>query len=180
MKIVVYGAESTGKTSLAKALADHYQTTWAAEYAREYLQKKYDNSGEICAVEDLIPIALGQIALEQEALANSRNNLIFCDTNPYQTYYYGTAYYRNFKHPGLWKLASAQHYDFYLLTYIDTPWVEDDLRDKPEEREQMHRLFKNSLEENNFPYLLVKGSLEKRLKKATEKIDELIKANPIS
>lgn len=175
MKIVTYGAESTGKTTLAQALAEHYQTVWVPEFARKFLQEKYDNSGEICAYDDLMPIAEGQLALEREAEKKAKNGLIFCDTNPLQTYYYGKAYFADFNHPELWDLIQKQPYDFYFLTYIDAPWVEDDLRDRPEARMEMHLLFKNSLEENQLPYMLLKGSLEERLNKAIHKIDSLLK-----
>lgn len=177
MKIVIYGAESTGKTTLCQALATHYNTVWVPEYARAYLQKKYDDSGEICAIEDLIPIARGQIKEEKKAIKKARNNLVFCDTNPYQTYYYGKAYFKNFKHPELWELAQQQHYDFYFLTYIDTPWIADDLRDRPEDRENMHQLFEESLKSNNFPYQTLKGSLTQRLACAISKINALIRVN---
>lgn len=174
MKIVVFGAESTGKTSLTKGLATYYNTVWVPEYARKFLQKKYDDSGEICAYEDLMPIAKGQLKLEKEAEKKTKNNLIFCDTNPLQTYYYGKAYYENFEHRELWELIQKQSYDFYFLTYIDTPWVADDLRDKPNEREKMHQLFKSALTKNNIPFMLLKGSKNERLNKAIQKVDRLL------
>lgn len=173
MKIVTYGAESTGKTSLAKALARHFNTTWVPEYARKYLQEKYNRSGEICAYDDLMPIARGQLRLEEEQLQNSNHNLLFCDTNPLQTYYYGKAYFENFNHQDLWDLSKAQKYDFYFLTYIDTPWEADDLRDKPEERKKMHQLFEDSLKENALPYVLLQGNKKERLQKAIKKVNEL-------
>ncbi len=173
MKIVAYGAESTGKSTLCQALAEHYKTVWVPEYAREYLQDKFDRSGEICAERDLWPIAKGQLKAEHEAEKKTRNNLVFCDTNVLQTYYYGKAYYKNFEDEQLLKLALEEQYDFYFLTYIDTPWEADDLRDKPDERLEMHRFFEQSLIDNNLPYILLKGSEEERLAKAIVKINEL-------
>lgn len=173
MKIVCYGAESTGKTTLAKALADYYDTAWVPEYSRDYLQDKFDQTGEICAYEDLIPIAEGQLRLENERAKGAKNGLLFSDTNVLQTYYYGKAYYNNFQHQALWNLAQAHRYDFYFLTAIDTPWVSDDLRDKPEEREDMHRLFKTSLDKNHLPYMLLEGNQSKRMEAAVAKIDSL-------
>lgn len=178
LKIVIYGAESTGKTSMAKALAKYYNTAWVPEYARDYLQRKYENCGEICAIEDLLPIAKGQLKLEQKAAEKSKNGVLFCDTNPLQTYYYGKAYYKNFKYPELWQLANQQRYDFYFLTYIDIPWVADDLRDRPNKRMAMHHLFETSLKDNNFPYLTLKGSQEERLQTAVNKVEELKSALP--
>ncbi len=43
IKVVLFGPESTGKTTLSKQLARHYNTVWTPEYAREYLQKKWNN-----------------------------------------------------------------------------------------------------------------------------------------
>ena len=56
IRVVFFGPESTGKTSLAKGLAEIYQTRWVPEFAREYLEEKLDRTGEICAPEDIWPI----------------------------------------------------------------------------------------------------------------------------
>ena len=72
------------------------------------------------------------------------------------------------------EFAIKNTYDIYFLTYIDTPWEEDDLRDRPEQREEMFNAFKNALEKYNRPYVLLKGDKETRLKKATQIIDDLI------
>lgn len=173
LKIVLYGSESTGKTTLAMALAAHYNTVWVPEYAREYLQKKYDRTGEVCAYEDLLPIAKGQLKLEAELAKKARNHLLFCDTNILETYYYGKAYYPDFHHPELWQLIKKHPYDFYFLTYIDIPWEADDLRDRPDQRAEMHQFFEQSLRENQVPYMILKGNKEERLAMAIEKLNEL-------
>ena len=79
IKIALFGPESTGKTTLANQLATHFKTTWAPEYAREYLQDKWNKKQEICSPEDLLPIAYGQIHIENQALALA-NTYLFCDT----------------------------------------------------------------------------------------------------
>jgi len=60
LKVVLFGPESTGKTTLSKQLARHYNTVWVPEYAREYLQKKWNSEQKICELDDLLPIAAGQ------------------------------------------------------------------------------------------------------------------------
>jgi nicotinamide riboside kinase len=74
IKIAMYGPESTGKTTLASQLADEFNTIWIPEFARDYLQEKWNFKQEICSQEDLIPIAIGQTQLENDAL-NKANNL---------------------------------------------------------------------------------------------------------
>ena len=174
LKIVTFGPESTGKTSLAKALAEHYHTEWVPEFAREYLQKKYDNAGEICAPEDLLPIAKGQMQAENH-LAKKADKVLFCDTNLLETYVYGEAYYANFENPVLKTAAEKSRYDLYFLTDIDVPWEADDLRDKPKEREEMFEHFENALKKRGLPYVLISGNPQERLKKATAIVDGLLK-----
>ena len=60
VKIVIFGPESTGKTTLSRQLATHYNTVWVPEFARDYLQEKWNTSKEICKPEDILPIAKGQ------------------------------------------------------------------------------------------------------------------------
>ena len=71
-RIVIYGPESTGKTTLAHDLANHYETKCVPEYAREYLQKKWDLHKGKCNLNDLINIALGQINLENKIVSKSK------------------------------------------------------------------------------------------------------------
>ena len=63
----------------------------------------------------------------------------------------------------------------YLLTYIDTPWEEDDLRDRPGRRLEMFTAFENALKKNKKNYILLKGDKETRLKAATTAIDNIIR-----
>ena len=173
VKVVLFGPESTGKTTLSRQLARHYNTVWAPEYAREYLQDKWNNERKTCEESDLIPIAIGQMNLEN-SLAKKADKLLICDTDLLETKVYSEEYYGGFVDPLLDKFAIQNTYDVYFLTYIDTPWEEDDLRDRPEQREEMFNAFKNALEKYNRPYVLLKGDKETRLKKATQVIDALI------
>ena len=66
LRVVLYGPESSGKTTLAKALAKHYQTQWVEEYAREYLQKKWEEQKAVCTLEDLPLIVEGQLESENQ------------------------------------------------------------------------------------------------------------------
>lgn len=176
IKVVLFGPESTGKTTLSRQLARYYNSVWVPEYAREYLQNKWNNERKTCEPNDLLPIAKGQIKLEN-ILAQKTDSVLICDTDLLETKVYSEAYYLGSCDPLLEKYALENTYDLYFLTYIDTPWEADDLRDKPEEREAMFKVFEKALIENNRPYVLLKGDKKVRLKMAVKYIDELLKKN---
>ena len=173
VKVVLFGPESTGKTTLSGQLARHYNTVWAPEFAREYLQDKWNNERKTCEADDLIPIAIGQIKLEN-SLAKKADKVLICDTDLLETKVYSEEYYGGFVDENLDKAAKENQYDLYLLTYIDTPWEADDLRDKPGERLEMFTAFENALKKYHRPYLLLKGNKETRFKNAVNAIDKLI------
>ena len=173
VKVVLFGPESTGKTTLSSQLARHYHTVWAPEFAREYLQNKWNNERKTCEASDLIPIAIGQMKLENK-LAKKADKILICDTDLLETKVYSEEYYGGFVDPYLDKAAKKNTYDLYLLTYIDTPWEADDLRDRPELRKEMFNAFEKALIAHNRPYILLKGDKEARLKKAIDVIDKII------
>jgi len=173
LKIVLYGPESTGKTTLARQLATHYRTLWVPEYAREYLQDKWDREKKICEPEDLLPIAVGQMKLENE-MTPQANRLLICDTDLLETKVYSEAYYVGSCDPLLYKYALENVYDLYLLTDIDIPWVQDDLRDKPDQREHMFAYFKGALDTYKRPYVIIKGDKKSRFENAIKAIDKLL------
>ncbi|WP_062056856.1 AAA family ATPase [Aquimarina longa] len=173
IKIVLFGPECTGKTTLSKQLSAHYNAQWVSEYMREYLQKKWDQTKEVCVYDDMIPIAEGQMRLENEAVKKT-NKLLFCDTNLLELKVYSETYYDGNVPEILNKISLENVYDLYLLTYIDIPWVADDLRDKPEEREAMFLKFKECLDIYELPYIVIKGDKTTRFKTAITYIRQLI------
>ncbi|AFL80887.1 putative ATPase/kinase involved in NAD metabolism [Aequorivita sublithincola DSM 14238] len=173
IKVVLYGPESTGKTTLAKQLAEHFNTFWVPEFMREYLQKKWDDEKELVSKEDLLPIAEGQLKLEKEASKQSEN-LLICDTNLLELKVYSEYYYNGFCPSEIKEEATKDNYSIYLLTYIDTPWDADDLRDRPNNREEMFRIFEAELKEQGFPYEILKGNEKERFDKAVKIIDALL------
>ncbi|MDI5896696.1 DUF4301 family protein [Flavobacterium yafengii] len=174
IKIALFGPESTGKTTLAKQLAEYYKTEWVPEYAREYLQEKWDANQQICTVDDMLPIALGQTKLENES-AVMANKYLFCDTNLLVTKVFSEVYY-DYCDPLLDQAAREHEYDLFFLTDIDVPWEKDDLRDRPEERESVFAIFKQSLIDNKKPFVILSGDKKLRLKKAVAIINDLAKA----
>ncbi|PRZ24983.1 DUF4301 family protein [Flavobacterium granuli] len=171
VKIALFGPESTGKTTLAIQLADHYKTAWVPEFARDYLQEKWDKSQLICDVNDMLPIAYGQTRLENEKLSMA-NKYLLCDTNLMVTKVFSEVYY-DYCDPLLDQAAREHEYDLFFLTDIDVPWEKDDLRDKPEGRQSVFEVFKQSLVDNNKAFITLSGDKNLRLKKAIAIIDDL-------
>ena len=98
INVAVLGAESTGKTTLCRDLAAHFDNPWVSEYMRTYLQAKWDDEQLTCTWEDLLPIAQGQITLEntlakQVAQTSNASHYLFCDTSLFELMVYSYWYY---------------------------------------------------------------------------------------
>ena len=174
IKIAMYGPESTGKTTLSTQLAAHYNDGWIPEFARDFLQEKWDKNQEVCTEEDLIAIAVGQTKIENEAVTKA-NKLLFCDTNLLVTKVFSDIFYERCE-PTLEQAAKEHEYDLIFLTYIDVPWEADDLRDSPEDREKTFKTFEEAIIQNGNPYVKIQGNKEERYKKAVQIVDELVLA----
>lgn len=172
LKIVLFGPESTGKSTLAKQLAGHYKTAWVPEYMRGYLQKKWDQRKEIVTKDDLLPIAHGQITSENKA-TESANGLLFCDTDLLELKVYAEYYYNGFCPFEIEQAINMNRYNMYLLTNIDIPWEDDDLRDRPNDRLTLFRIFEEELKKRKLPYCVISGSEILRLQHAIALIDKL-------
>jgi nicotinamide riboside kinase len=177
IKIAFVGPESTGKTTLASQLAEEFNTNWIPEFARDYLQDKWDLKQEICSREDLMPIAIGQTQLENQALKNA-NKILFCDTIVLVTKVFSDINY-NSCDAILAKAAKKHKYDLIFLTDVDVPWEKDDLRDKPNDREESMAIFEQALVEYKKPFIKLSGSKEERLEKATKIISDFQKAKKL-
>ena len=177
LRIVLYGPESSGKTTLAKALAKQFQTTWVPEFARNFLQEKWDQKKEVCSLEDLIIIAKGQINQENNLIKDA-NEFLFCDTNVLITKAWSETHFNGYCAPEIQYWVDTFKYDHYFLTDIDVPWEADDLRDRPNNRKQMLDYFENILKNKKASYTLLKGNLNLRLEKA-KVILETLKKNDI-
>lgn len=177
LKIAMFGPESTGKTTLSRQLAAHFDTVWAPEFARDYLQLKLDKTGRICEPDDLMPIAIGQVKAENDALLTAHKYL-FCDTNLLVTKVFSEIYY-NFCDPVLDKAARKHKYDLFFLTDIDVPWTKDPIRDADANREKVFNTFKSALIENDKPFIVLSGDENTRFEKARTILKNLTKAKAL-
>lgn len=170
IKVAIVGPESTGKTTLAKALAAHYETVYVAEYMRHYYEQVVVRDPFRSDLSDIMPIAQGQIRAENEALAVA-NSLLFCDTNLLEIACYSDYYFGEIP-AELEQGLTQMQYDLYLLTYIDVPWENDPLRDRPFDRQKLFSIFEERLKQQDAPHLLLKGDEQTRLETAILEIDK--------
>ncbi len=123
-KIVIIGPESTGKSTLCRQLAEHYGTAWCPEFAREYLT----TNGKDYGYADLLTIAQGQLALEDQMQLQAKNDLYFIDTDMYVMKVWCEVAFGQC-HTWILKQIAARKYDLYFLCNTDLPWVKEELRE---------------------------------------------------
>ncbi len=166
-KIVILGPESTGKSTLARQLAEHFNTEWVPEYARQYiddLNRPYEEA-------DLLEIAKGQIQLE-DVKAQSTKGFLFCDTNLIVIKIWSDFKY-GWTDPWIMESLKTRKYDHYLLMDIDLPWEPDPQREHPQQRRELFDLYKDYLESNQLPYEVVSGLKSDRFESALRIIGRL-------
>ena len=173
IRVVVTGSECTGKTTLARSLASHFQTVWVPEYVRQYVEEK----GSAPEYGDVESIAHGQIALE-DSLARMAPELLIQDCDLLSTIVYSRHYYGDCP---LWieQALVDRHADLYLLADIDVPWVpEGDQRDRGDRREEMQNLFRAALAARDLKFVEIRGSRERRLQQAILAIESEARCEP--
>ena len=122
---------------------------------------------------DLEPIAEGQLALEDAALATAQR-LVIHDTNILSSIIYAN-YYFDVVLDWVNDRFLERDYSLYLLCLPDIPWVADEgQRESPEARDQLHALFKDSLDLLKIPYVEISGTSEERMMQAVHAIDAIL------
>jgi len=161
LKIIITGPESSGKTTLCKALSKHFNISFAKEFARHYinsLERGYTQN-------DLVSIAKGQLECEF--------NYDLLDTDLitikiWSEYKYGSC--------DKWILTQIEKQKsekrFYLLCKPDIPWQTDNQRENPNDREALFEIYKQELENLGHTYFVVEGG--DRTENSISKISPLI------
>ena len=174
-KIVVIGPESTGKSSLCAKLAEHFDSIWCPEFAREYLTV----NGKSYQYSDLLTIAQEQLKLEDsftnELINKQESPLLFIDTDMYVMKVWCEYVFQQCHHFILEQICERK-YDLYLLCDVDLPWVQDDLREYPEDgpRQELFQIYKDLLINQNVPWVTISGTYEEREQTAIEAVSRLL------
>ena len=169
-RIVLTGAECTGKSTLAQALSCHYGEPWTTEFVRGYV----DQLDRELIQADLEEIFCGQIATEDAGRAKSKRFVIH-DTNLLSSIVYANHY---FDTTCDWvnEVFLKRNYTLYLLCSPNGIQWEDDpgQRDSPSAREELNSMFKESLEKLKLPYFELSGDPPLRLGKAIRVINKTL------
>ncbi|MBT6649987.1 MAG: ATP-binding protein, partial [Flavobacteriales bacterium] len=160
---IVTGPESSGKTTLCKALSEHYNLPFTKEFAREYLT----DLGKNYLQEDLLEIAKGQ--LENEQLINNNQQISLHDTDLITLKIWSDYKYGNCNN---WILEQIEKQKvenrFYLLCKPDLKWDYDPLRESPTNRNELLEIYKQELENLGHKFIIIKG--EDRNEQAIESL----------
>ncbi|WPJ94274.1 ATP-binding protein [Coraliomargarita algicola] len=169
-RIVLTGAECTGKSTLTQALSGYYGEPWTAEYVRDYV----DHIGRELTREDLEPIAKGQIATE-DACHDKAKRLILHDTNLLSSIIYANHYF-NEVIDWVNECFLQRDYTLYLLCCPQgIEWQDDPgQRDSPAARAELQAKFKETLDKLQLPYVELRGDPTARFGEAIRAIDAVL------
>nr|WP_255639019.1 AAA family ATPase [Deinococcus betulae] len=160
-RVVILGAESTGKSTLTRVLGEAYGTAWVREYGRDV----YEREQGALSPEHFLEIAWGHRALEDEAARTPGvHRWVFCDTDAATTLMWsylltGTA------RPELHALAAdcAARYTHTFLCDTDLPHEQDGWRANTEVRAVQQAFIRQDLGTRGVPYTLLRGTVAERV-----------------
>ncbi len=155
-RVAILGGESSGKTTLAVALAEELGTVPVTEFGRELWVQR----GGRLEFDDLLTIGRTQVANEERA-ARQANRFLICDTSPLTTLFYSRELFGR-ADPELEQLA-CRPYRAVVLCAPDFPFVQDGTRQDAAFRERQHRWYLQELERRGLPFRVVEGPLEARV-----------------
>ena len=168
MLIAVVGPESSGKTTLARAIAQHLGAPMVEEYAREYFELRSTGGGY--SREDVLSIAKNQWEREQQALIRNTQNLIL-DTDLLVVKIWWEQKYGDC-HPWILDKLNQQPTRKYLLTRPDMPWQPDPLRENPDDRDFLFGIYERELVISGSDYEVITGEGSQRTKLAINYISK--------
>ncbi|SCG48492.1 AAA family ATPase [Micromonospora humi] len=182
-RVVVVGAESTGTTTMARGLAEHYRTAWVPEFGRELTARKLAGlrrsrpDATVFDVTwdryDFVEVVREQQAAE-DAAARVSGPLLFCDTDARATAVWEERYLGSSSDA---VRAAARRPALYLLTdHEGVPFADDGLRDGEHLRAWMTGRFRAELAGCGVPVVGLRGTHEERLAAATAACDALLAA----
>jgi NadR type nicotinamide-nucleotide adenylyltransferase len=166
------GAESTGKTTLARALAEAYDTVWSPEYGRPYTEIGRDPGAPWTSAEFTHIARL--TCWYEDFLATFADRVLFCDTDAFTTSVFHEVYLGS--PTSAFRDLVGRVYDLTLVCGLDVPWAHDGVREFEAQRLWMHERYVEHARASGRPWLLLEGSPEERLAAARVAVDRLLEA----
>ena len=171
-RVALFGTESTGKSALAAALAEHFAGPWAREFVREFWDRR---EGRIEAG-DLATIARGQIVNEETA-ALAADRLLFCDTDLLMNVRWADDLFPSRCPDWVRQTADerARRYAVYLYCEPDLPWEPDPQRsfqDADQWQASAERC-RQMLVSRGLPFVCIRGEGAERISLATDAVNGL-------
>lgn len=163
-RIALLGGESTGKSSLALALAEVLDTRHAAEFGRELWEAR---SGDL-GYDDLLLIGRSQVAREQ-ALAGQCRRYLVCDTTPLTTVFYCRELFGRAQ-VELEQLARRPYHHLFLCA-DDFPFVQDGTRRDESFRRRQNHWYEQELTRRGWPFTRLTGSLQQRIEQVLQRLN---------
>jgi NadR type nicotinamide-nucleotide adenylyltransferase len=157
-RVTLLGGESSGKSTLAAALAGHFGTRCVAEYGREL----WDERAGRLEFADMLHIARTQVAREVAA-ARESHRFLFCDTSPLTTLFYSHHLFGRAE-PELEALADRP-YALHVLCAPDIPFEQDGTRQDEAFRARQHAWYRTELTRRGLPWLEVGGPVAARVRR---------------
>jgi NadR type nicotinamide-nucleotide adenylyltransferase len=173
-RVVIIGSESSGTTTLVRALAEHYRTAWVPEFGRTYTEGRQYNP-QPWRSDEFTFIAIEQARME-DALATMANRVLICDTDPLATAIWHERYLAT-SSDEVRAIAAARRYDLYIVTDTNIPFERDEIRDGESFRHWMQERFIEELSKGPTPMIVVSGPHEERFAAAVLRIDELLESS---
>jgi HTH-type transcriptional repressor of NAD biosynthesis genes len=173
-RVVLVGAESCGKTTLAEALASEYCTKWVPEYGRPF-SEWFHTPNDLWESMEFTHIAKVQNEVEN-IIARRANKVLFCDTNAATTALWHQRYMGEPSQTCWHEYEFHKKPDLYVLCGTEVGFHQDEygLRDRPEGREKMQGDYYDWLRSQMVPFILVSGRLQDRVMQVKEAVDVML------
>jgi len=170
IRVCLLGAESTGKTTLARDLAASYDTVWNPEYGRPYTELGRPRGAPWTSGEFTHIAAIH--CWYEDFLAESARRVLFCDTDAFTTAVFHEIYLG--EPTDAFEELVSRVYELFVVCGLDVPWARDGIREFEERRRWMHERYAARAEASGRPWLLAEGLPEARLAATRLAVDALL------
>jgi len=177
-RVVLVGAESTGKSTLAAALAESLGTVWVPEYGRFYWEGRRHVAVQDWTADEFVRLAVGQHRLADDLARKAVAGVVVLDTDALTTAVWAERYLGRASN-AVERISEANRPDHYLVCAPDFEWVQDGTRESREHRRSMHEATLERVKAAGVAWTLLSGPPDERLARALETTIPLTRFEPL-